>query len=152
MRGDQNNHVLRYGSRKASKLVRCYWKRSIGRYRVEIECHSGLLHKFGIWKSRDLAEIERMLYPGHIQFIDFDWQRLESYLDRKLGSQSYKVLRGARKRDTSVQRVARYLRRRGVHNVHRLYRPVAINNIIERALRKWSRDFNESGVGCAKRN
>jgi hypothetical protein len=36
---------LRYGTRKSGKLVRCYWKKEVQAFRVELELHSRLLNK-----------------------------------------------------------------------------------------------------------
>jgi hypothetical protein len=143
--------LLWFGSRKSGKFVRCYAKEQLSAFRVEIEFHSSLLRSRSIFQADDLVQLVDIVYPKHVQFVDFDWEQLQLHLTRKMGTRGHDVLVAAKKRATSVQRLARYLRRKGILNVHRLYLPLAINKTIEFALRRWSRSFNEGEVKCAGR-
>jgi hypothetical protein len=48
---------------------------------------------------------------------------------------------GAQARAASLSRLRRYLRSHGIANFHRFLVPLAINERIDRALTRWSRDF-----------
>jgi hypothetical protein len=109
---------LRYGGRKSAKLVRCYRKKTKDAYRVEVEMHSSLLNQHGIRDVRDLVNAARMIYPKHLQFAEFDWKKLGSYLEKKEGENAQSILEGARRRAKSMRRVTRYLRRERINNVH----------------------------------
>jgi hypothetical protein len=134
---------LRYGGRKSGKLVRCYWKKSNDAYRVEVELHSSLLNQHGIREVRDLVNAARMIYPWHLRFAELDWKKLGLHLAKKKGENAQSILAGARRRAKSMRRVTRYLRRKGIQNVHRFLVPLAINDKIERALKKWALQFEK---------
>jgi hypothetical protein len=134
---------LRYGGRKSGKLVRCYLKKSKDAYRVEVEKHSSLLKQHGIRDVRDLVNAARVICPKHFRFAEFDWKKLGSYLAKKMGENAQSILVGAQRRAKSMRRVTRYLRRKGIQNVHRFLVPLAINDKIESALKKWALQFEK---------
>jgi hypothetical protein len=133
---------LRYGSRKSDKLVRCYEKVELGAYRVEPEVHSGLLRRNSISVLGDLVRLPELLCPKHFNLVDFDWDRLRRHLANKMRSSSDGVLAGARRRRTSILRLQRYLRRRGVFNTHRFLVQRTMNKDVTRALNQWAQKFN----------
>jgi hypothetical protein len=133
---------LYYGSRKSDKFVRCYKKPEVAAYRVELEAHSGLLRHHDISVIDDLMRLPEVVCPKHFQLVELDWNRLKQHLARKLKDKSGSVLAGARRRRTSILRLQRYLRRKGVVNTHRLLGPLGMNTDISRALSKWIRKFN----------
>jgi hypothetical protein len=138
----RNRVDLYYGSRKSDKFVRCYEKIEVGAYRVELELHSGLLRRHNISALNDLARLPELVYPKHFDIVDFDWDHLRQYLVNKIGGRSDAVIAGARQRRTSILRLQRYLRRKGVFNTHRYLVPRAINGGIIRALKRWARTFD----------
>ena len=133
---------LYYGSRKSGKLVRCYEKPEVGAYRVELELHSGLLQRHSIVGLDDLARLPEVLCPKHVQFVDFDWNRLARYLANKIEDRSDLVIAGARRRKISILRLQRYLRRKGVFNTHRFLVPRTMKKDVIRALNEWIQRFN----------
>jgi hypothetical protein len=132
---------LRYGGRRSDKLVRCYAKRELGVFRVELELHSSLLRSHNIVRLGDLPTVVNFVYPKHLQFVDFEWTRLKRHLDRKMGGRAPAVFSQARKRAASIGRVARFLRNHGVVNIHRFLLPMAKNEVVKRALEEWARRF-----------
>jgi hypothetical protein len=140
---DPDNPVVHYGSRRGPKLIRIYRKEELGVFRIEGEFHSPFLRQHQIDTEQDIDLVADKFYPGHIRFVQIDWNRLRTYLKRKYGKEQAKeILASARKRKSSIRRVTRYLRRQGVLNVHRFYRPLPINKEIKRALKKWSTDYD----------
>lgn len=136
---------LRYGSRKSSKLVRCYWKDPVGAYRVELELHSRLLREHGIDRVSDINEVPGVVFPRHVRFVRFAWNRLRRYLERRFGQRCEAIMRVARRlADLSVRRTSRYLRRKGVNNVHRFLVPLRMNTKIDKALIEWAIKFEEA--------
>jgi hypothetical protein len=134
--------VVHYGSRKGPKLVRIYNKEELGVFRIEGEFHSPFLRQHRVETEQDIGSIADDFYPAHVRFVDIDWRRLRRYLRKKHGKErAEELLKSAKKRRSSIRRVTRYLRRKGVLNVHRFYRPLAINKEIKRALDKWSTDY-----------
>jgi hypothetical protein len=135
--------VLYYGTRKADKLVRCYQKDELRVFRVEVELHSSLLRRNDISTLDDFIYLPDVIYTRHLQFVDLDWRRMEKHLARNLGDESDRVIVGARRRAVSLQRLRRYLNRKGVVNVHRFLIPLSLNNEVHRALNTWARDFRK---------
>jgi hypothetical protein len=144
----RKQRVLYYGTRKTDKLVRCYRKKCLDVFRVEIELHSRLL--------RDVATLDGFLflpdvvYPKHFQFVAFDWGRLQQHLSRRPCDEGSRIIAGARRRSDSLQRARRYLNRKGVLNVHRFLVPLALNAPVRRALKRWVRQFKRNHDGQAQ--
>ena len=132
---------LNYGGRKTDKFVRCYWKKELGVDRVELELHSSLLRRNDISSLDDFLYLPDAVYPKHLQFVEFDWKRLEQHLSSRPANESSRIIAGAKRRAPSLQRVRRYLQKHGVVNVHRFLVPLAINEEISRALNRWARHF-----------
>jgi hypothetical protein len=138
-----DTRVLHYGSRKGSKLVRIYNKEELGVLRIEGEFHSSFLRQRRVETEQDIGSVADDFYPAHVRFVDIDWRRLRRHLRKKYGKErAGELLESAKKRRSSIRRVTRYLRRNGVLNVQRFYRPLEINKEIERALKKWSTQFD----------
>jgi hypothetical protein len=135
---------LRYGGRKTGKLVRCYWKEELGVDRVEVELHSGLLRN--ISTLDDFLYLPDTVYPKHLQFVEFDWRRLEQHLSSRPADEAGRIVAGAKRRAASLQRVRRYLDRHGVANVHRFLLPLALNDHIKRALDRWAKHFKKGSL------
>jgi hypothetical protein len=137
-----NPGELRYGTRKSGKLVRVYRKRSLGVFRVELELHSSLLRATRIKSIPELANLEATILSTHFQFVEFDWQRLNSQLKKVFGSRSKTLLKNAFRRSGSIHSVGRFLRRHGVTNVHRLFVPMEKLNLeLCNAFHCWAKDF-----------
>jgi hypothetical protein len=138
-----DNPVVHYGSRKGPKLVRIYWKEELEVFRIEGEFHSPFLRRHEIDTEHDINRVASKFYPAHIRFVEIDWKLLRRHLRRKHGKEvAEQMLASARTRETSIRRVTRYLRRKGVANVHRFYRPLAINREIKHALEDWATDYD----------
>ncbi len=144
MRNEEKKRALYYGSRKTDKLVRCYQKNALGVFRVELELHSGLLRD--ISTLDDFLYLPDVVYPNHFQFVAFDWNRLEQYLSKTFGDEGRRITAGAKCRSSSLQRVRRYLKRKGIVNVHRFFTPLAINEKAHRALEQWAHQFKKGSL------
>jgi hypothetical protein len=137
-------NVLRYGSRKTGKFVRCYRKKELGVDRVELELHSRLLRN--ISTLDDFLCLPETVYPKHLQFVEFDWRRLEEHLNRRPADESSRIIAGAKRRAASIRRVRRYLHKHGVANIHRFLVPLAMNSEISGALDRWARHFKKGSL------
>jgi predicted amidophosphoribosyltransferase len=133
-------------------LVRCYWKKRVGAYRVELELHGQLLNKSRRGKEPNYKfdEAPDMILPSgvhrHVRFVQVRWRALERHLVRRFGRRNgIAILEQARvKADVSLQAVTRFLRRQGVNNAHRFLAPMRrINKVVEHALLKWQMDFRD---------
>ena len=133
---------LRYGSRGSSKLVRCYWKSAINRYRVEPELHSAFLRKYRVSDVADIGALYGPLLRAHCHFMRISWNKLGQHLNRKFGRDGQKLLDGARDRgDKSLRSALRFLKNQGVTNTHRFLRPLRMNDDIASAFRTWLDSF-----------
>jgi hypothetical protein len=133
---------LRYGGRGSSKLVRCYWKRQVGCFRVELELHSALLRRYSVCKVHQLGNVVANLCPAHVRFVSIRWSKLEPHLARKFGGDAQRVCEEARRcAGSSLRSAARFLSREGVANVHRFLQPLRANRDIQTALRRWAEPF-----------
>ena len=144
MQNNEKTKALRYGGRKTGKLVRCYWKKELGVFRVEPELHSSLLRN--ISALDDFSYLPDIVYPKHLQFVEFDWRRLEQQLSRRPAGESRRIIAGARPRSSSFQRVRRYLHKHGIANIHRFFVPLPINDQVSRALDRWARHFKKGSL------
>jgi hypothetical protein len=145
VQNEEKKRALYYGSRKTDKFVRCYQKRTLGVFRVELELHSGLLRD--ILTLDDFLHLPDVVYPKHVQFVALDWNRLERHLSRKSGDEDGRIIAGARRRGTSLRRVRRYLKNNGVLNLHRFLVPLAVNEQVSRALDRWAQHFKREFNG-----
>jgi hypothetical protein len=135
--------VMYFGSRRGPVLIRIYLKKELKVFRIEGEFHSPFLRRHRVDTEQDISIVADEFYPAHIRFVKIDWKRLLRYLIKKHSRErALQLLRSARKRRASIRRVSRYLRRKGVLNVHRFYCLLAINKEIKRALKKWSFAFD----------
>jgi hypothetical protein len=144
VQNEEKKDALYYGGRKTDKLVRCYPKKSLGVFRVELELHSSLLRN--ISTLDDFLYLPDIVYPKHLQFVEFDWRRLEQHLSKRAGDESSRIIAGAKRRAASLQRVRRYLNKHGIANVHRFLVPLAMNEEVSRALNRWARDFKKGSL------
>ena len=143
---------LRYGSRKSGKLIRAYWKEEVEAFRVEVEFHSRLLAKGRhpkAEKNYQLIDAPSKILPleveKHFRFVRIRWRALEGYLSHRYGSQGRTILSSARaKARISLQSVTRFLKRKGVTNVHRFLTPLSINRSVDEAFANWLLDFREA--------
>jgi hypothetical protein len=134
--------TLRYGGRQCPKLVRCYLKKQLGCFRVELEIHRPLLRKYGVEKVFDLATVATTLIPAHMKFVAIRWSRLETYLTKKFGPDGTRIEEEARRRaDSSLRAATRYLAKNGVTNPHRFLASLKINRDVQEALRRWAEVF-----------
>jgi len=138
--------VLYWGGRKSEKFVRCYKKKELGCYRVELELHSRVLRDANVLTPDDIDGLGVVIHPRHCQFVDVDWRHLERYLRQKDNGDA--LIRGAKKRANSISRLRRYLRRHGIVNFHRLLVALPINKQIDRALTRWMGNFQD--IPCGK--
>ncbi len=144
MQNEAQKRVLYYGGRKTNKLVRCYRKKALGVFRVEVEMHSGLLQD--ISTLDDFLFLPDLVSPKHCRFVGVDWNRLEKHLKGRPSGDGSRIIAGARRRADSLERVRRYLKRKGLVNVHRFLAPLAINNEIKAALERWARHFKKDSL------
>lgn len=146
MQNKEKQRALRYGGRKTGKLVRCYEKPKLGVFRTEVELHSGILRRNDISTLDDFLCLPDVVYPTHLQFVEFDWGRLEQHLNAKSSSNGRRIIAGAKRRADSLRRVRRYLNRKGVVNIHRFLVPLAMNKQVRRALDRWARHFKKGSL------
>lgn len=135
---------VRYGSRHSSKLVRCYWKNELSRFRVELEVHSALLRKCSVFNVTDFGTLCPRLLRSHIRFVGFRWRSLGAHLAKKVGRLDGEVLLEATQKRAgfSLRRAIHFLSRNGVTNPHRFLHALRINDEVELALRAWHARFS----------
>ena len=140
-RKHQTDALVYFGTRKSDKFVRCYEKKEVDGYRVELELHSKLLRREKISTLDDFEGLQFAIYPKHLQFVDVDWDRLERHLRQKRHGRA--LIAGAQHRAASLSRLRHYLRRHGITNLHRFLVPLAINKKIDRAITTVFLDFKD---------
>ena len=102
--------------------MRCYEKKEVDSYRVELELHSQLLRREKISTLDDFEGLIDAIYPKHFQFVDVAWDRLKRHLRGKRHGRTLIV--GAEHRAASLSRLRHYLRRHGITNFHRFLVPL----------------------------
>ena len=140
------NPVRYFGTRKSCKYVRCYWKDELEVYRVELELHGRLLRRHKIAMLEDLISLPALIYKKHLWFVTFNWSALKQYLKTKIGRRRHELIAVAQERRISIKRLQRYLRRKGVLNPNRFLVSLAINDEINRALKRWERHFETTAL------
>ena len=137
---------LRYGSRSSPKLVRCYWKRNLRCYRVELELHSALLRKIGLIDVHEWGRLYRLV-PSHLSFEAISWRKLGRHLRRKFGQHDDALLQETRRRaENSLASAMRFLRRKGILNPHRFLYALRVNEEVKVAMRGLLSDFSRIQV------
>ena len=119
--------------------MRCYQKKQVKAYRIELEFHSGLLRRNGIVTIDDLELLPDLVVPKHLRFVDFDWKKFAQYLRNTDRPPS--LLARARRHRNSVHQLMKYLRNVGVTNPHRFLRTHPIDKQVRRALDRWEDEF-----------
>jgi hypothetical protein len=133
---------LRYGTRTSPKLVRCYPKGQLNRYRVELEIHSQLLRRHSVSRLQHLGSFASQLCPNHVRFVDFNWNTLRCHLARRFGPAGRGIYEDTRRRaDRSLRLATHYLSDRGVPNTRRFLLPLRIDSEIQSALSNWALRF-----------
>lgn len=136
---------LRYGARSSGKMVRAYRKPAVNSYRVELEFHSGLLRSNQVRQVSDLANLRQVVCPTHFSFVAVRWPALRMYLARHQAG--VHLLDGAKDRAESIHAVLRYLRQKGVNNVHRFLTPLRENVLVQDAVGRWAATSGEAFHG-----
>ena len=133
--------TARYGSRKSDKLVRCYPKKAVSSFRVELEMHAGWLRRNAIVHVNDLCKLAPLLYPKHIRFVTIDWTALEKYLSRRSVAVN-RIVQWAKAQFVSIHDTLKFLRTKvWIKNVHRFLVPLPMNREVRQALKQWSQMF-----------
>ena len=134
---------VRFGSRGSTKVVRCYEKKQLNAYRVELELHRGLLRKFGINNCQDLYLVASKVWPSHVEFVGVRWGRLARALARRFEAKGVDILQETRRRrdELSLRDALQFLVERGVPNPHRFLKELEINADVRAALRRWAELF-----------
>jgi len=83
------------------------------------------------------------VFPSHLDFVGFRWEKLGSYLAQRFGSRGANILYEARRRrdERSLRNATRFLSAKGVSNPHRFLFPLRINRNVRWALRRWAGPF-----------
>jgi hypothetical protein len=133
--------MLHFGARRSPVFARCYWKRPIKRYRVEIEYHRPWLAKNGIKTTDDFSRLPDLTARHHIAFYRINPLKLSSCLAR-LDVPVAPALREVIAREDDLHVALHYLRHDlGVVNALRVLAPLKTNIRVERALREWAQDW-----------
>lgn len=134
-------HSALFGSRKTSKRVRCYHKKELDSFRVELEVHSSWLRRYGIVTLQDFWKLPQALFPKHIRFVNMNWEALSKHLSRRGLKPAY-IIQEAKNRSCSIHAVMEFLRYSvGIHNPHRFLIARAPSQKVFRSLRNWARTF-----------
>jgi hypothetical protein len=128
---------LRYGAREADKLVRCYWKKEVNAFRVELELHSG-------WPG--LPQTDCLLYTTglvkkDLRFVYVRWRALDRHLASK-GPRGKRIAAEARLHYRSIHELLGYLRSMGINNAHRFVRTSKKDVEIRQAFELWRNSFS----------
>lgn len=133
--------LLQYGSRRSPRFVRCYWKKEINAFRIELEFHFRYPYQgpYGIY----------LLTGWHVgkkelDFVKVDWQALRKHLQRK-DIWSNGVLSETKARRPSIHGFLRYLRNSlGVTNPHRFLRSMKLGETVRQAIEDFGKSYKPS--------
>ncbi len=89
------------------------------------------------------------LVPQHVRFVQMQWRDLRRHLFAKFGrTKARAIYRGARQRSVSLHKLSRYLRKKGILNVHRFLAPLSsLNRKLSSALERWKKSMDLLGQG-----
>jgi hypothetical protein len=128
--------TLHYGTRRSAKFVRCYWKKEIRAYRVELELHSEL----------KVPESDCLLYqltvkPDDFRFVNFDWRTLDRHLRGK-GVRGKTIAAGSRLHSDSIHKLLRYLRSAHINNLDQFLGTSEKDPLIRDAIKAWKESLS----------
>ena len=134
---------LRYGGQSCPKLVRCYTKKNLNCFRVEVELHRLLLRNYQVENASDLGRVAVITIPAHLTFVSFRWSKLRNLFYKKFAGEGAGLFDEARCRaNHSLRSATKFLTKMGLSNPHRFLAPHSINREIRLALRIWAEPFS----------
>jgi hypothetical protein len=114
-------------------------------YRVETELHTAWLRKHRIWDMDGLSRLPDLLPRKELRFVRIDLNALKRQLRRR-GLPLEPHLGRAREIPKGLHAELVHLRQRlGLRNTHRLLVGLKTNKRVERALRRWAKDWMKPG-------
>ena len=137
----QYANLLRYGTRKSGRFIRCYWKKEVGAFRVEVQITSRWIRESGN-PAGTLSWLGYLdIFPKDFLFVRTDWVALEGFLKRSRRDAEL-LLHKAKNHSSSIHELLIHLRNEiGIRNPDRFLRPLTINREIARAWKHWSKEF-----------
>lgn len=132
-----------FGETGSSKFLRCYLKKEVGGFRIELQMNREFLEAHGIGTTTDFLRLPKIVIH-QITFSRMDWTHLSRYVDRKFRHAEV-ILRKAREQKANLYELVKFLRQVGVSNPDRFLLPIAINEQISRALKQWAEQWNRDG-------
>ena len=130
-----------FGERRSSKLVRVYLRPEKRVLRVEFEFHCGWLRRNGIHDCYDFWKLPQLIVPRHISFCELDWEGVTRYIRRHVPNPAL-ALRNLSWQKNDLNATLRFLRQTlGIRNTHRFLKPLALNEVVFRALKRWAAEW-----------
>jgi len=130
--------IVWFGTRRSSKFVRIYQKRTIGVFRIELEFHSSWLRQHGIQDCFDFARIPDLVMRRHIFFCQLDWAAVVRNIRRSVPNARL-ALRNLEWERSNLHATLRFLRRElRLANTHRFLVPLTLNDLASGALMLWA--------------
>jgi hypothetical protein len=144
-----------WGSKKGGKRVKSYRKDVIAAHRVEFRMRRRFLEPHGINDLFDFSEFVDLLPGHHIHFARLDKQKLATRLQRtKNTTEVLSILKQVDALDGDLTAQLKLLRQgAGLNNVRRFLKPVGLNAVVLRALKKWAAQWPKAPKSlCRKMN
>jgi hypothetical protein len=133
-----------FGVPKSEQFVRCYSKREIDGFRVEVQFNRGAIKKYGLDDLNEWMKLPEIV-RRYIQFFRMDWPRLGKYLDRNFRT-AESVFRRARALEGNLDELLRFLQQVSVNNPRRFLVAMPVNEGISLALEKLRRQWKKDGT------
>ena len=132
---------VRFGTHRSARLIRAYRKTRLGVFRVELQLNSGWLLRHGIHDCFDLHRIPALLMRRHFLFCTLNWDALRRRIRRSVPNarRALELLEWERHNLYATLRFAR--RELRLANTHRYLVPLALNQVVARALNRWAAQY-----------
>lgn len=132
-----------FGAPNSSKFLRCYPKREVGGFRMELQVNRKLLEVHGIKTANDFLRLVAIVVH-QVQFFRVDWKQLTRYVRRNLRHPEA-ILRKAHERKGNLNKLLRFLRQVRVANPDRFLVSLPVNQKISAAVRRWAKRWEKDG-------
>jgi hypothetical protein len=131
--------TLYWGERKSSKLVRAYFKKLLGVFRIELQLNPRLIRNLRLEDFRSIDKLHDLLLPRHFEFVKIDWAAIGRYCaENDLGIGAIDIAKEKKTLHAQMDSLRRTTR---IENLYRFLKPLKTNQLVRDAIQKFVKQY-----------